>query len=367
MLRRRGLLPNGHGGIKTAPQADAKDAFFVTVEANKKKVYVGEEIVASWYIYTRGAIQSFDALKYPDLKGFWKEDLEQATRLNFSQEIVNGIPYQRRFLLSYALFPISAGPKTIDSYKAKAFGCDSRLTALSLFGIGHPYTYVKVSKELPIEVVPLPTEGRPASFSGAVGHYSITGSLSAASVKVNQPVSLKIRFTGEGNVKAIDLPPLDLPKNLELYDTKKDSQFNKDGQGYKEFEVLLIPRSVGDVTIPPIAVSYFDPKTAKYVSQSTPAFNLKVLPGDGQNNFSSPMAQRDSSGTSGKDIRYLKTSASFQPSPVALKITWTALFLLVYGWFGFQMWKLYSGRTLDSKSCHQKDRETEDEVGAVKI
>jgi hypothetical protein len=352
LLRRRGLIPNGRGGIKTAPKTDSNDAFFVSVEANKKKVYVGEEIVASWYIYTKGAIQSFDALKYPDLKGFWKEDLEQATRLNFSQEIVNGVPYSKALLVSYALFPIGPGQKLIDSYKAKAtvVQLDS---GLSMFGIGHPYTYVKVSKELPIEVVPLPTEGRPASFSGAVGHFAVTGSLSATSVKVNQPVSLKIRFSGEGNVKAIDLPPLDLPKNLEVYDTKKDSQFNKNGEGFKEFEVLIIPRAQGEITIPSIPVSFFDPKAGKYVSQATPTFNLKVLPGEGQNNFSSPMTQNENQQSS-KDVRYLKTSPSIRFSPASQKVFWIILYLSVYGWFAWQIWKIYSGRTQDSKSMMKK-------------
>jgi len=352
LLRRRGLLPNGRGGIKSAPKEDSKDAFLVGVEVNKKKVYVGEEIVASWYIYTKGALQGFDPLKYPDLKGFWKEDLEMATRLNFTQEVVNGIPYQKALLVSYALFPIGPGPKTIDAFKAKAtvVQLDS---GLSMFGMGHPFTYVKTSKDIPIEVLPLPTEGRPASFSGAVGHFNVTGSLSSSSVKVNQPFSLKIRFSGEGNVKAIELPPLDFPKSLEIYDTKKDSQFNKDGTGYKEFEVLLIPRTQGDVLIPPIAVSYFDPKTAKYVSQMTPPFNIKVLAGDGQNNFSAPLSQSDNV-TQDKDIHYLKTSASFRLSPSAQKTGWIFLFLLVYGWFGYQIWKTLVGKSLDSKALLKK-------------
>jgi len=352
LLRRRGLLPNGRGGIKSAPKEDTKDAFLVGVEVNKKKAYVGEEIVASWYIYTRGALQGFDPLKYPDLKGFWKEDLEMATRLNFTQEVVNGIPYQKALLVSYALFPIGPGPKTIDAFKAKATVVQLD-NGLSMFGIGHPFTYVKTSKDVPIEVVPLPTEGRPASFSGAVGHFNVTGSLSASSVKVNQPFSLKIRFSGEGNVKAIELPPLDFPKSLEIYDTKKDSQFNRDGTGYKEFEVLLIPRVQGDVTIPPIAVSYFDPKTGKYVSQSTPSFNLKVQAGDGQNNFSAPLAQNETP-AQGKDIHYLKTSASFQLSSSAQKMGWSLLFLCVYGWFGWQIWKTVSGKDLDSKALLKK-------------
>ncbi len=334
LLKRRGLTPDRRGGIKSAPQGN-RDAFFISVETDKRKVYVGEEVIASWYIYTRGSIQAFDALKYPELKGFWKEDLELAQRLNFQSEVVNGIPYNKALLVSYALFPISPGKKTVDAYKAKAtvISMDS---SMSMFGLGHPYTYVKVSKELPLEVIPLPVEGRPASFSGAVGRFNISGSLSATQVKVNQPLSLKIRFSGVGNVKAIELPPVDLPKNLEIYDTKKDSQFSKNGDGFKEFELIIIPRSQGQAKVQPIAVSYFDPKTAKYVVNMTPEFNINVLPGDGssQSNLNSPMAQSGQSNEgSGKEVNYLKTTSTIGfPAPVHFML-WLLLFGGTWGWF----------------------------------
>lgn len=357
LLKRRGLLLDRRGGIRTAPQQPDRNAFFITVEANKRKVYVGEQVIASWYLYTRGAIQAFDALKYPELKGFWKEDLEMATRLNFQSEVVNGVPYQKALLVSYALFPIAAGKKNLDTMKAKATVIDMD-SSMSMFGLGHPYSYVKSSQELPIEVIPLPTQGRPSSFSGAVGKFTITGSLSSTQVKVNQPVSLKIRFQGQGNVKAIELPDMNLPKNLEVYDTKKDSQYYKTGEGYKEFEVLLIPRSVGDVEIPPVSVSYFDPKAAKYISQSTPAFKLKVLPGDGNapNGVNVPMAQLEQSNqpVMAKDIRYLKTSASLSLPPKFEKIGWPTAFLLVWGVFGAQLMRLYRGGTEDHSSRVKK-------------
>ncbi len=357
LLRRRGLGPRQRGGRpnqnqpggqappQSAPDVNSKDAFFISVELSKKKAYVGEEIIATWYLYTRGALQGFDALKYPDLKGFWKEDLDMATRLNFQQEIVNGIPYNRALLVSYALFPISAGQKIVDSYQAKGtvIQMDS---PMAMFGLGQPINITKNSKEIPVEVIPLPTEGRPASFSGGVGHFAITGNLSATQVKANQPVSLKIRFTGEGNVKAIELPQLDLPKNLELYDTKKESKFQKSGEGYKEFELLIVPRIEGDVTIPAIPLSYFDPKTSKYVTASTPAFSLKVLPG---NPGSAPppvsaAKEVEKPKAAASDINYLKTMPTLALPPAEEKILWLVAFLTVYLIFGFQIWKALFGR-----------------------
>jgi hypothetical protein len=360
LLRRRGLgVPGQPGGPmgRTAPppstnseDVNAKDVFFIGVEVNKKKAYVGEEIVATWYLYTRTNLQGFDALKYPELKGFWKEDLDMATRLSFHPEIVNGIPYNKALLVSYALFPISPGKKVIDSYEAKGtvIQMDS---PMAMFGLGSPMNVTKSSKEVPFDVLPLPTAGQPASFSGAVGKFSVTGSLSSTQVKANQPVSLKIRFTGEGNVKAIELPPIDLPKDLELYDTKKDSKFEKNGQGYKEFELMIVPRAPGDVTIPPIAVSYFDPGPEKYVSTQTPSFQLKVLPGDPTNpNNLVPTGKIEGEApkAAAPDIRYLKTIGEFALPPQEEKILWIIAFLTVYLSFGFQIWRVFSGSDTNS-------------------
>ena len=86
---RPGMPP---GGFSTAPKGP-NHAFFVLAEVDKTEAYKGEQIVASWYMYTQGNVREIDTLKYPSLKGFWKEDIQISTHLAFEKEIVNGIPY----------------------------------------------------------------------------------------------------------------------------------------------------------------------------------------------------------------------------------------------------------------------------------
>jgi hypothetical protein len=264
----------GAGGTAPQPPTNPNDAFFIRVVTDKTKVYAGEQITASWYLYTRGQIADIDTLKYPELKGFWKEEIEMATRLNFSQDVVNGIPYQKALLVSYALFPIKEGKAKVDPYKAKC-----TVVVGSPFGFGHAYPFTKASPEIPIEVLPVPAEGRPSEYSGAVGKFAVSASLDQATIPANQPVTLKVKFTGHGNAKIIDLPPLSLPPSIEIYSQKADAKFFKDGTSYKEFEVLLIPREAGAIEIPPIKAAYFDPETAKFVSISSPKLQLNVTPG----------------------------------------------------------------------------------------
>ncbi len=264
------MRPPGGSGFRSQP-INPDEAFFIQVEVDKTEAYVGEQVTASWYLYTRGHIREIDTLEYPSVHGFWKEDIEMATRLNFEQKVVNGVPYRRALLATYALFPMSEGVFEVDSYKARC-----TVVMPGDFGLGRPYQYTKASQPVPIRVKALPTEGRPRDFSGAVGEFELEAQLDRQQVKVNEPVVLTIRVAGRGNAKLIDLPPLDLPGHLELYDSKHDSEFFRDGRSFKVFELLLIPRQAGEWTLPEITMSAFHPERSEYYSFGSSALQLTV-------------------------------------------------------------------------------------------
>jgi hypothetical protein len=83
---------------------------------------------------------------------------------------------------------------------------------------------------------------------------------------------------------------MDLPPSLELYDTKTDAKFFRNGNSYKEFEVLLIPREVGDVTIPELRFPIFNPVNERYEVKTVASLQLQVTPdGTSQTISSSPL------------------------------------------------------------------------------
>jgi len=259
------------GGFMTGPRND-KDAFFVLAEIDKTEAYKGEQITASWYLYTRGRVQDIDSLKYPNLKGFWKEDIQISTHLNFERDVINGIPYNRALLVSYALFPIEEGKALIDSYRVKA-------TIAGGFGFGRGFQATKSSEEIPVMIKPLPKDGVPSDFTGAVGEFQMMVDAPSKTIVAHQPFSLKVRFEGRGNAKTIELPKLNLGEGLEVYDVSNESNFFKNGQSYKEFDVLLIAREPGETTLDSFKASYFNPKTRSYATLSSQPITLNVLPG----------------------------------------------------------------------------------------
>ncbi len=254
---------------------NTNESFFVYADTNKATAYEGEQITTNWYIYVKGAIESIDRAKFPDLKGFWKEIIEEVPGLSFSPAVVNGINYKRALLASHALFPIKAGTAVIDEFKIKA-----KVRNQTQFGWGQANEYTKSSRRMAITVLPLPQEGKPLSFSGAVGQFQIQTQVDGIQVKAGQPFALKVRFEGKGNAKLIELPPIDWPPALTVFDTKSDSKFFKNGQSFKEFEILLIPNQEGEFKIPIITFSYFDPEQKKYLTKTTEELNLTAIKSD---------------------------------------------------------------------------------------
>jgi hypothetical protein len=279
------MLRQGIPGIAGIPPVDnnvpskkldvnTNDPFFIYLDVDKREVYEGEQVTANWYIYTKGNVESLDRVKFPDLKGFWKEIIEEVPALQFQEEIVNGVRYRKALLASHALFPIKAGSAVIDEFRIKA-----KVRNLTQFGWGKSYDVTKASRRTEIKVLPLPQEGRTTSFSGAVGTYKVTLRTDATTYPANQPFSIRVRYDGIGNAKLIDLPAIQWPEGLEVYDTKSEAKFYKEGNSFKEFEILVIPRKMGEMKIPSLELTYFDPAQKKYVSSATDEITLQITEG----------------------------------------------------------------------------------------
>lgn len=312
----------GGSGYQALPNMNAQDAFAIVAEVDKTSVYKGEQITATWYLYTKAGVREIDTLKYPNLKGFWKEDIELATLLTFQPAELNGQQYNKALLASYALFPIESGKALIDAYRAK-------VTVLG--GFGKALTNTKNSAEIPILVKPLPEAPAGAVFSGAVGEFQMKAASDTTSVVAHQPFSIKVRIDGRGNAKQFELPNLQLPANVELYDIKKDAKFFKDGLSYKEFEIFLIPREEGNITIPAVSTTVFNPKSETYETLSTSAFEFRVLPGSGQQTMASNRIQKDSAAPAPEQLVPI---AQWQPRKAGQWIPQAAGFATVFGGTG---------------------------------
>ncbi len=348
LLQQRGQQLQPRYAVPSNPQyksgpGSANESFFVQLELDKTEVYEGEQITASWFLATRGQMDSIDRVKFPDLRGFWKETIEENPTIQFAEEIVNGIPFKKALMASHALFPLRPGEVVIDEFKVKA---RVRLPTNSGFGLGQAYEYTRTSPRVTIKVKALPTEGKPSFFSGAVGDFDIAASMDVSTAFINQPFPVKIKFEGHGNAKLIELPKLPWPEGVEVFETKSDSHFYKDGRSDKVFEVILIPRKKGTIEVPAFSFAYFNPSLKKYVTKNSQAFSFQVSEGaaTGENlaqNKTKPAAEVAKPVWSLPDPETNLSSSFFQQSRSGLNVWWLLAFVLSGFFFVIRFWRNY--------------------------
>lgn len=304
------------GGQKKqpTPQLSGKDLFIRTV-VDKKKAYVNEQITLTFEFYQ--GVRLFNNPEYiaPSLTGFWSEDLPPKKQY---YKTVNGRQYYVQELKT-ALFPTSTGKLTIGPAELKCTveDLDRQLNRdpfamfdrdlLSLFRQGKEQ--ILKSDPIEIEVIPLPEIGKPENFGGTVGNYNMKVTLDETQVEMGQPVTLKTRISGVGNIKSVAQPKIVELPDFRSYSSGSSENVSKNNytvQGVKTYEDVLIPKKAGKYTIPPLEFSFFDPKTKKYQTLKNSPILLTVTPSSEVSTADVAQLSRQEIGMAAKDIRYIK-------------------------------------------------------------
>ena len=119
--------------------------------------------------------------------------------------------------------------------------------------------------------MPLPEEGKPEGFSGAVGKFGFNVSVSPTEVKEGDPITLRMTVNGEGNLTAFEMPSLSSKDNFKLYDPQIIEKDN-----IKKSEQVIIPNSAEVIQVPKIQFSYFDPDLKRYQTITRGPFPITV-------------------------------------------------------------------------------------------
>lgn len=294
-------------------QADNREVF-LEVLTDRKQVYQGEYLNASVKFFSRINVASINKESFPTFDGFFKQEIETPPLRSLDQETVNGVPHLTGVLRKYVLFPQKSGTLTINPCKVEA-GINQRVQSRSrsifddFFGGGvQTVPREATSRPVTITVLPLP-DGKPASFSGGVGQMKFDAVIDKTEVKANDPVTMKITVSGNGNMKFVDAPRINFPPDFEVYDPKINTSLNATTTaGSKTFEYLIIPRHGGAYKIPAIEFSYFDPQARQYRTLRSDEYTLAVERGEEQSGQTVVSGvTREDVKYLGKDIRYLKT------------------------------------------------------------
>ena len=300
---------NGRG------KAIANNDLFITATVNKTNVYEQEAFLLTYKIYTAVDLRMFENVKLPDFKGFHSQEVELPNNRRWGLEHYKGRNYQTTIYRQFVLFPQQSGKLTIeparfDASIAQMLEVDDPFEAF--FNGGNNYVEIKktlMTPRLEINVKPLPT-GKPANFSGGVGEFELSSSVSTTQVKTNDAVTLKVVISGTGNLKLLSDPTIEFPADFEVYDPKVDnkSRLTNEGlSGSKVIEYLVIPRTAGIYKIPSVKFSYFDIKSRSYKTLSTEEYTINVDKGEGNaQQVISNFTNKEDLKVLNEDIRFIK-------------------------------------------------------------
>ena len=295
----KSLLPGGAeaNGIRLTPDGSA----FVRFEVPKREIYVGESIPAVVQVGMRdGFASSINSLPKLNSADFTLNNL--SLQPEHTAKSIDGKPFTL-----YTWHSLLAGIKP-GTY-ALTFGApltvrirtqprgDSMLDDLlgdpfmqNFFGATVSKNITVTSPETAIKVLPLPAEGRPAEFSGAVGSFKISTDLSSATNTAGDPLTLRMHVSGSGNFDRVESNMLAGDGQWKTYQPKASFR-QADSTGYrgeKTFEQPLVALQPGVQTIPSLAFSFFDPGTRRYETARSAPLRVTVSPSPADSAASPP-------------------------------------------------------------------------------
>jgi hypothetical protein len=274
---------------------------FVKASIDKRTAYENEKLVYKFSLYANMDLIENPQYYSPDFSGFWNDGSKSNNRF----ELIDGINYHVNEVRTI-LYPINSGVKTIQPAKLKItlpdFSTPEEMkNFFRLFeNMGRVQTKILETNKLEIEVLPLPQEGKPHDFAGAIGDFKMTASLDKHTTKTNSPVTLTVTISGYGNMKSINTINFDRCDDFKKYDTVAADI----SETTKEFKTIFIPIVPGEKEIPIATLSFFNPTKKQYATIKTQPQKISV---SGKATYTKDdVKNRSKINAIRKDIRYNK-------------------------------------------------------------
>jgi BatD DUF11 like domain len=270
-------------------QLQAGGAAFVHLAIPARPVYVGESVPVEIEVGLRaGIVTSVNGL--PTLKGsdFTFNNLSKKPERR--EESIDGGSFilltwhsavaavkPGEFALS-AEAPLTAKVSTLSAADRAVASRLAYPLLQSMYSSVAPRDITVESSPLQLKVLPLPTEGQPQNFSGAVGDFHVSSEVSPAGVAAGEPLTLRLHISGAGNFDRVDSSMFDHLDHWKTYPAK--SSFTPSdavgNEGEKVFEQPLIAAQPGEQSIPGLEFTYFNPNTRQYERAQTPAIKVTI-------------------------------------------------------------------------------------------
>jgi oxygen tolerance protein BatD len=287
-----GNNPRASGQSSGTTRATPDYSAFVRLHVTKNELYVGESLPVDIQVGMRdGAVASMNGL--PTLNGDAFTLSKLSPHPERTEEVIDGKSFTvltwHSILSAFKPGQLSLtmeSPLTVRmraQLRSPGGAMDDFINDpffQNFFGAATEKEITVASAPTTFSVLPLPAEGRPGNFTGAVGTFQIGSELSGVKTVAGDPLTLRVHVTGAGSFDRInDVMLTDVDHWKTYQPTSKFKPSDDIGyRGEKTFEQPVIAVEPGTQTLPGLAFSYFDPKTHRYETARTEPLSVAVSP-----------------------------------------------------------------------------------------
>jgi len=295
----------------------------LVAEISNASPYLNEGISVVYKLYFRNPISITDVqeLESPSYGDFW------SSKINIGRVQVNprgsykGEPYNEVIWQKVVLYPQKSGRLSLEPLTLNL-----SLTAPSnrrdLFGmriLTQAQKTITAGRRV-LNVKPLPKEGQPDSFSGAVGQFDFDVILTKEALKASESFQAKIKVNGKGNLNLFKLPEINVPKTLEVYEPERSENIKTTlagTEGAVESTYTIVPQFQGKYPVPSIRFSFFNPKTKTYKTLRSQELIVDVYEGPtaGTSNVNTNQiaSKKSLPTTSNSAFRFIQLETNLRP------------------------------------------------------
>lgn len=270
--------PNDENAIK---KREALDGIHLVAEVSKGRPYLNEPVyvVYKLYVSRNTNVRNWRAIDNPDFENFWSRNIDN-DQLSVKNGSFGGEPYRYVALRKTVLYPQKTGKLKINPLTLN-LSVEVPTNRRDIFGrrLYETVEHRISANTKTIHVKPLPQEGKPASFTGAVGKFSVDTSIDKTEIKQGESTELAFKVSGSGNLQLVNLPKITSPPGLELYEPERKDNIKVNAKGMRgsvKNIYTLVGQNAGKFPLSPIQFSYFDPDTASYKTLSTDEIVVNV-------------------------------------------------------------------------------------------
>lgn len=230
------------------------------MEFSKPEIFVGEQVLCSFNVYTPNELIEVEVAKFPEFRGFWNENLMLrqgpiSTMFGMSSQPNTGT------VGTYVLIPmLGQEHPTIEPMKIVLRTPSSRRVEGST-----PPDFI-LSQSMPLKIKPLPP--LPATmnakkFFGGVGRFNLSTAPGGVSFQAGEPTTVSFQLNGQGNFQDLNELPIEWPEQISVVNSRTYIQGGAQVAS-KTFEYSVVTKETKDFVLPSAEFVFFDPETATY-------------------------------------------------------------------------------------------------------